>query len=436
MRSTVSRGLMILAPCVVLVAFLLLNQETGSTRMNTASSPPQETPSLGKAIFDSKCASCHGAEGKGDGPPSMQLMVKPRDFTAGKYKFRSTESGSIPTDEDLFKSVREGLHGTSMPNWGKFMSDDSVNAVVEYIKSLSPRFKTEKPRVVRLGTPIPSSPASIAAGKKVFEKLQCGQCHGTDGAGTDAVATDLKDDWGNDLEATHLTEPWNFRGGSTARDIYMRFRTGLDGAPMPSYAGTASEQEMWHLANYVVSLARKPMWAMNEQELSAFFTSLDQLAKASPVPRGKYLVESIGCANCHSMYTDEGFVVSGMKYAGGLTFDLYPFGTYTTRNLTSDKETGLGDWSDEEILLVFNEGIRKDGRKLLPFPMPWMGLAQLKDDDKHAIIAYLRTIPPVSHKIPDPETPNIFSYLWGKFRMLVLKESIPGPAYPMKEVQP
>ena len=105
-----------------------------------------------------------------------------------------------------------------------------------------------------MDNPVPATQASINAGKKVYERLQCAKCHGTDGAGTGAVAHDLKDEWNYDDPATNLTELWTFRGGSSARDIYLRFRTGLNGTPMPSYKGTASETEMWNLANYVISL--------------------------------------------------------------------------------------------------------------------------------------------------------------------------------------
>ena len=61
--------------------------------------------------------------------------------------------------------------------------------------------------------------------------------------------------------------------------------------------------------------------------------------------------------------------------------------------------------------------------------------ASLKENGQNAIVAYSRTIPPIRHKIPDPEKLNIFSYLWGKFKMLILKEQIPSPAYPMKEAE-
>ncbi len=392
----------------------------------------QSSIEIGKGIYEQKCAMCHGKEGKGDGAPAALLDPKPRDLTSGKYKFRSTESGSIPTDDDIMKSVKSGLHGTSMPDWGAFLGEDSLRAVVQYIKMLSPRFTTEKPRTVTMGAAIPSSASSIATGKKVYERLQCAACHGTDGKGTNAVQAEFQDEWGNELAATNLTEPWIFRGGSTARDIHLRFRTGLDGTPMPSYKGTASDAEMWHLANYVLSLARKPVWTMNEQELRSFYDELDRKAKVNPVQRGKYLVETMACASCHSQYRDDGTLIPGTQLSGGLTFESYPYGAYVSRNLTSDKETGLGEWTDEEIKRVLTTGIKRDGSKMLPFPMPWMAFSHLTEGDLNAIVTYLRTVPPVNHKIPDPQKLGFFAYLWGKFRVLILKEQIPGHTYPMK----
>jgi mono/diheme cytochrome c family protein len=416
-----------------LVAFCFVAQQ--HTLLSFAGDPSNgQASGLGKSIYDARCAPCHGSTGKGDGPNAALLNPRPRNFTSGIFKFRTTESGSLPADDDLAATVKSGLHGTAMSDWGLFIKGDSLKAVVAYLKTFSLRFQNEKPHPVHIGSPIPPSNASVAAGKKVYAKLQCADCHGSDGTGTGLVAGDFKDDWGFDIDAADLTQPWTFRGGSTARDIYLRFRTGVDGTPMPSYVGTASDKEMWDLANYVVSLARKPAWKMNEKEIKDFYAKLDAQAKANPVQRGKYLVRTIGCAGCHSTYTDDLGVVEGSQFSGGLTFDLYPFGKFTSRNLTSDKETGLGNWTDEEIKKAFTEGISREGRKFLPFPMPWTAFGSLKEDDKDAIVAYLRTIPAVNHKIPDPEKPNIFAYLWGKFRMLILKEQIPSPVFPMKVV--
>jgi len=390
-------------------------------------------PSLGKAIYDAHCTPCHGVTGKGDGPASALLNPRPRNFTSGMLKFRSTESGSLPADDDLTSTVKNGLHGTAMPDWAPFITGDSLKAVIDYVKTFSARFQNEKLHPVHVSSSISTSAASIAAGKKIYAKMQCADCHGTDGAGSGAVSKDFIDNWDFETNAVNLTEPWTFRGGSSAKDIYLRFRTGVDGTPMPSYIGAMSEKEMWDLANYIVSLGRKPVWKMNENEIKEFYAKLDAQAKADPVARGKYLVRSIGCAGCHSMYTDDLCLIEGSQLSGGLTFDLYPFGKYVTPNLTSDKETGLGDWTDQEIKKAFTQGISRTGRKFLPFPMPWPALGAMKEGDQNAIVAYLRTVPAVHRKIPDPDKPNIFSYLWGKFRMLILKEKIPLPAYPMKE---
>ena len=121
---------------------------------------------------------CHGKDGKGSGPAALLLSPRPNDLTAGKFKFRSTESGNIPTDDDLLTTIQNGLHGTAMPDWEPFIKGDSLTALLAYVKSFSPRFQNETPRVVKVGNPVPTSLASIAAGKRVFEKLACASCHG------------------------------------------------------------------------------------------------------------------------------------------------------------------------------------------------------------------------------------------------------------------
>ena len=146
---------------------------------------------------------------------------------------------------------------------------------MQYVKSLSPQFAAQPPRPVAIGDGLPSSPASIARGQQVYDKLQCGKCHGTDGRGAGAVTTAFEDDWKQPLRAADLTEPWTFHGGATSRDIYLRFRTGMTGTPMPSFADAASDAEMWDLANYVVSLARKPVWSMNADEVQQFYARQD-----------------------------------------------------------------------------------------------------------------------------------------------------------------
>ena len=411
-------------------AALLLAQGLAPHVAGGQTGKPAADASPGKSIYESKCVQCHGKDGKGNGPAAAFLNPRPRDFTEGKFKFRSTESGSIPTDEDLLITVRNGLHATAMPDWKPFVGDDSLKAVVAYVKSFSIRFSRETPKTITVGAAVPSSPTSSAAGKKAYDKLQCASCHGVDGAGKDALTTEFQDDWGYDLKPTNLTEPWTFRGGSTPRDIYLRFSTGIDGSPMPSFAGSATAHEMWDLANYVASMGRKPVWTMNEKEVIEFYGGLESGAKLNPVARGKYLVTTIGCAFCHSPLREDGSIIEELKFAGGQRWDLYPFDNVVSYNLTSDRETGLGNWTDEQIKTFLTKGIRRNGKRMLPYPMPWPAFASMKADDLNAIVAYLRTIPPVYNKIPDPQSPNILSYFWGKFEVLILKKDIPLHAFP------
>ena len=383
--------------------------------------------SLGRTLYEARCVQCHGKEGKGNGPASTFLSPRPRDFTSGKYKFRSTETGSIPTDEDLIRSIGSGLHGTSMPDWGAFLGKDSLAALASYVKTFSPRFLHETPKPVKAGPA--SASASIAAGEQVYKKLECASCHGSDGRGKDAIAADLVDDWGSPVQATNLSEPWTFRGGATADNIYLRFMSGIDGTPMPSFAGSASEREMRDLALYVTSLGRRPAWSMTPEELTALYASLDKSAKENPVARGKYLASSIGCAECHTPMREDGSMMEELKFAGGQRWDLFPFANVVSYNLTSDKETGLGSWTDAELKTFLTTGVRRNGSRMIPYPMPWPALAHLTPDDLNALVAYLRTIPPVHNAIPEPQNPGFFTYLWGKFRALILKEDLPLRAY-------
>lgn len=412
---------------LISVAVFGLTERGAVAQPGPAAASASGTP--GKNVYDAHCVECHGTSGKGDGPASMTLVPRPRDFTSGRYKIHSTETGSLPSDDDLVRTVRQGLNGSSMPAWDKILSDDDIVAVVQYIKTLSPRFASEQPEPIASSVPVPATPESVTRGVAVYAKLQCSKCHGEDGRGTGATATSFDDDWGFPLRATNLSEPWIFHGGSTSPDIFMRFRAGISGTPMPSYKGAAADAEMWDLANYVVSLRRKPVWEMNAEEVTAFYTQQDAEALANPVKRGEYLTTSLACPACHSPADSEKRMIPGMKFAGGLRMDLAPFGTYPTGNLTSDKETGLGNWTDDEIKRTITKGILKDGTRLLPFPMDWASFSTMKESDLNAIVAYLRTVPPVKNKVPRPTRTVLPLYLWGKFQMLILGADLPSYFY-------
>src|SRR5262249_47153404 len=161
--------------------------------------------------------------------------------------------------------------------------------------------------------------------------------------------------------------PWTFRGGNGSRDVYMRFRAGMSGTPMPSFKDAASDAELRDLANYVVSLARKPVWQLTAAEGADFYAKQEDDWKRDSLKRGHYLVDSLMCGAGHSPIDQERRLIPGLELAGGMRIRIEPFGDFTAGNLTSDKETGLGGWTDDDIKRVITKGILRDGSRLLPF---------------------------------------------------------------------
>jgi mono/diheme cytochrome c family protein len=127
------------------------------------------------------------------------------------------------------------------------------------------------------------------------------------------------------------------------------------------------------------------------------------LAKASLVERGAYLARAADCMVCH---TSEG----GSAYAGGLGFRL-PFGTLYSTNITPDKETGIGNYSDQDFLNALHRGIRRDGARLYP-AMPFTSYSTMTDADALAIKAYLFSLPPVHAAAPDNTLGFPFNQRW------------------------
>lgn len=118
----------------------------------------------------------------------------------------------------------------------------------------------------------------------------------------------------------------------------------------------------------------------------------------SAVERGKYLVEVLGtCGNCHTPKGPRGSIPE-QHLAGGFSIE-EPFGVAVSSNITPDKETGIGTWTDEEIIRAIREGKSKDGRTLGP-PMPYYLYRHVSDNDVKAMVAYLRTVKPIENRVP------------------------------------
>ena len=130
----------------------------------------------------------------------------------------------------------------------------------------------------------------------------------------------------------------------------------------------------------------------------AVFAAAANAGAETPVERGRYLVETIGaCGNCHTPKDRRGMPIAAKKFAGGFVIKEKPFDAVAS-NITPDKETGIGRWTDAQIIRAIREGVRPDGSIIGP-PMPIELYRRISDSDIRAIVAYLRTIKPVRNKV-------------------------------------
>ena len=211
----------------------------------------------GARLFTKHCAACHGKRGDGQGPAAPTLAVKATDFTSAIFKVRSTPSGSLPTDADLFGTISRGLHGTEMFPWSRLSERDRW-ALVQRLKAFSPRFTSEAPGLpFALPTPLPAETDTLQAkGKALYERLRCGACHGATGGG-DGTAVQLYQDAAG-ARAVNIRDfkKGQFLRGSEMQDIYLTLRTGLDGTPMGPYNDLATS-DLWALAAQVRNLVQR-----------------------------------------------------------------------------------------------------------------------------------------------------------------------------------
>jgi mono/diheme cytochrome c family protein len=129
-------------------------------------------------------------------------------------------------------------------------------------------------------------------------------------------------------------------------------------------------------------------------------------ADPAAVQRGKYLVTIASCHDCHTPGYFLGKPDMARYLAGSdVGFELPGLGVFVGPNLTPDKDTGLGSWTDQQVVAAIQTGARPDGRMLAPI-MPYHAFATLTAEDVQAIVAFLRSVPPVQHKVPGPFGPT------------------------------
>ncbi len=222
---------------------------------------------LGRAQYATHCIGCHGPEGDGQGAAAAMLLVKPRDFTRGIFKFRSTPNGTLPTDADLMRTLVLGVSGTAMPGF-PLVGERERLGLIETIKDFYPEWQTQGAGVPIVIPPVPSwlgSPAAVARGRSLYLDLDCGRCHGDGGRGDGPSARTLEPDvWGNPQKPFNFTKG-SLRGGDSPEAVYRTFMTGINGTAMPSYADVFDNpdgeyihrDDAWNLVSYILSLRRK-----------------------------------------------------------------------------------------------------------------------------------------------------------------------------------
>jgi cytochrome c oxidase cbb3-type subunit 2 len=208
----------------------------------------------GRQLYFRYCWGCHGFRGDGNGENGPYLNILPRNFVAATYKCRSTPTGTLPTDQDLVDSLVRGLNNSNMPSWIT-LTDQNRADLVAFIKTFSPRWKTDKPGDI---INVPAEPAltldSIKHGKELFTKLECWKCHGAEGRGDGPSASTLTDSNDQPIRPYNFAAGSRFKCGTSNHDLYKIFMTGLDGTPMPSFADVIKPEDAWDLVHYLRTL--------------------------------------------------------------------------------------------------------------------------------------------------------------------------------------
>lgn len=278
-------------------------EEPATPKFPLADTVDRQVLKHGANLYRQQCAACHGVTGDGQGPAARHLNPPPRDYRLGQFKFSSTPRGTKPRRDDLERIIRRGAKGTSMPSF-RWMSDEDLEAVIEYVKLLANRGELElkliydsqqeldeadnfTPEAVgqyasailaswndanaQVVLPLTVRPAydedSVRRGAEAFVKLECIKCHGKDGRGNKKFNVG-PDSWGRIAFAADLTSGM-LHGGRRPVDIYRRIYSGINATPMPSFKDPNSaknetpeqrSETIWHLVHFVTSIVEgKPI---------------------------------------------------------------------------------------------------------------------------------------------------------------------------------
>lgn len=306
-------------------------------------------------IYGWNCMPCHGPEGKGDGPVADRLALRPRDYTRGLFKFKTSGDGEMPFDDDLYRTVTAGVAASGMPSFATFEPAERW-ALVAYVKSLAHMTLEDgtalypfdrHPARTRVAFPPRPERADEARGARLFRVVaQCSTCHGQRGKGDGPAAGSLTDASGRPVRTPDLTRgEVTFKTGERPEDLFRVLTVGMPGSPMPSFA-TLPERDRWDLASFVTSLYE-------------------------PIPDGERVFLRTGCLSCHTV--GKGRLI-GPDLAG------------VTRRRTSE---WLRRWLKDPPRMLQDPAIKAEFKDY-PTSMPNLTLS---DRDVELLMEYLVNLP-------------------------------------------
>jgi cytochrome c oxidase cbb3-type subunit 2 len=289
---------------------------------------PAQKQVKGYKIYKEYCSVCHGDEGRGDGFAAKFLDPKPRDFTSGKYKIRSTIS--LPTDDDINRVITRGIPGTLMPAFKQDLDEQEINSLVAHVKELdiTNAFKGKTPTAISFPEPPPETDELLTMGETLYVD-NCVACHGSYGQGDGLRSNSLIDDWKDPIRPYDLTGPADrMKGGSNVEEIYQTIYVGM-GAAMPAFEKGLSPDQYWALAYYVLSLAESDEdsddWGEESSETVEGDSDIgkDLVMGVKPFENG-----GPPCMGCHSVMGEKAITSGGGPWGPDLTIAHQKFKEY------------------------------------------------------------------------------------------------------------
>lgn len=312
--------------------------DPGWSELKASPSLGPQSPDRRQEVYEEYCKACHGDSGRGDGPLAKWMVVKPRDFSQGIFKLKTTPGASMASDEDLFRSISVGFPAYGMPSF-HHLDEELRWLLVEQVKGLvraglreelaglklapeevdeilAYRLTPDSPMVLEASPEV--TEAILARGKGLFENAECAKCHGPQGFADGPSAETLKDVWDAPIRPRDFGQGEGFfKGGARPADFVRTVMLGIPGTPMPSFdLFLTAAKDQWALAHYLRTLvdsaveARSIGWTayFRRQVASGRFNSITGPSVAgsgrpgsgigsSPVSRELALEK--GCLSCH-----------------------------------------------------------------------------------------------------------------------------------------